>query len=241
MNFALLHGGGQGSWVWDEVVSRLETTGARVLALDAPGCGTKRGRDTSEIAVGDIVAELIAEIAGAGLTDVVLVGHSQAGTILPLIAEARPDLFVRLVYVSCCAPLPGQTILEMIGTSVRGENPGEIGWIVPLEAESPLERYRAMFCNDMAPVEADAFLAKLGQDMWPRSSIEFRAWRYEHLAAVPSSFILCEQDASLPLDWQRRFAARLHCQQAVSLDAGHQAMNTQPAALARLLLAEAAN
>jgi pimeloyl-ACP methyl ester carboxylesterase len=237
VNFALLHGGGQGSWVWDETVAALHEQGARALALDAPGCGAKRGRDTSAVSVADIAAELIADIEAAGLSEVVLVGHSQAGTILPLLAEARPELFARLVYVSCCAPLPGQTILEMMGSSNRGENPDEVGWIVPLSADSPVERYRAMFCNDMAEAEADAFLARLGQDMWPRTSIEYRDWDYAHLAAVPSRFILCEQDTSLPPEWQERFAARLHCASIVRIDAGHQAMNTRPRELAELLLA----
>jgi pimeloyl-ACP methyl ester carboxylesterase len=237
VNFAVLHGGGQGSWVWDEVVPLLG--GATVLALDVPGCGGKRGRDTTAIAVADIVAELIGDIETAGHSDLVLVGHSQAGTILPLMVKARPDLFRRLIFVSCCAPLNGQTILDMMGYSARGENPDEVGWLVPLAVDSPVERFRAMFCNDMSEADADAFLARLGRDMWPRASIEHRDWRYDHLAAVPSSYVLCEQDTSLPPEWQETFAARLLCDRIVRLDAGHQAMNTRPAELAALLLKEA--
>jgi pimeloyl-ACP methyl ester carboxylesterase len=236
--FALLHGGGQGSWVWDEVVPLLEAKGAHVLALDAPGCGTKRGRDTSLISMDDIDGDLIADIEAAGCSKITLVGHSQAGTTLPRLLEKRPDLFSKVIYVSCCAPAPGQTIMQMIGASVRGVNPDEVGWIVPLDANSPVERYRAMFCNDMSEAEADAFLAKLGLDNWPRSSIEEANWRYDHLAPIPSTYILCEQDTSLPPLWQERFAMRLHSDKIVRINAGHQVMNTQPEQLANLLLQE---
>lgn len=234
-DFALLHGGGQGSWVWDEVAALLMAGGARVLALDAPGCGTKRGQDTSSVSMDAIDDELIADIEAAGLSEVVLVGHSQAGTMLPRLALKRPDLFSRLIHVSCCAPLDGQTILDMIGTSNRGENPDEVGWIRPTDAESKDERYRLMFCNDMASEEADAFLAKLGHDMWPRVTIEHKSWPYDHLTTIPSTYILCEQDLSLPPIWQERFAERLKCETVVRIDAGHQAMNTKPEELARLL------
>jgi hypothetical protein len=48
VDYALLHGGGQGSWVWDETIAALGVQGGgtfgRALALDAPGCGAKRGR-----------------------------------------------------------------------------------------------------------------------------------------------------------------------------------------------------
>jgi pimeloyl-ACP methyl ester carboxylesterase len=44
---------------------------------------------------------------------------------------------------------------------------------------------------------------------------------------------------SLPSAWQDRFAGRLHADTVVEIDAGHQVMTTQPAALAEILLAEA--
>ena len=55
-DFAFLHGGGQGSWVWDDAIAGINAQSggtARCLALDAPGCGTKRDRDTGEIPFAD--------------------------------------------------------------------------------------------------------------------------------------------------------------------------------------------
>lgn len=237
--FALLHGGGNGSWVWDETTRALEADGARVLLLDVPGCGTKRDRDTIELGVEDVADELLQDIAATGLSDVVLVGHSQAGTMLPVLWQRQPALFRRLIYVSCCAPLPGQSVLEMMGRGAHGENPDEVGWpLDPVHFGSEVQR-PIMFCNDMDAEYAKAFLERLDKDSWPMAVTLATHWNYDHLIRVPSSYVICERDGILPPDWQHRFADRLMAQRRISIDAGHQVMNTQPAALARLLQTEA--
>src|SRR3974390_3117796 len=86
-NYAFLHGGGQGSWVWVETIEALgrQTDGAfgRALALDVPGCGAKTPRRMEDLTLDVGAAELIQDIEQAGLTEVVLVGHSQAGQAIP--------------------------------------------------------------------------------------------------------------------------------------------------------------
>ena len=57
MDFAFLHGGGQGGWVWDETIAAMKAQSGdanRYLALDVPGCGTKRERDTASIQFDEI-------------------------------------------------------------------------------------------------------------------------------------------------------------------------------------------
>ena len=236
-NFVFLHGGGQGGWVWDETIAALtaQSGGAhRVLALDIPGCGKKRGQDTSAITFDAITAELIADIMAAGLRDVVLVGHSQAGTVLPRMAKARPELFARVVFVSCITPDPGLAILEM---TQRLQGAGAS--LLQADDVPMMERFRAIFCNDMAPDFADAFLARLGLDAWPPSAYAERNWPYDHLADLLVSYVVCLQDAILPVEWQERFAERVYARQVVRIDAAHQVMNTRPQALAEVLLAQA--
>ncbi len=236
--FALLHGGGQGSWVWDDVVARLEAAGARVLALDVPGCGTKRGRDVSALTADAVAAELIEDCRAAGLSEVVLVGHSLAGSILPRMAALAPELITKLVYLTCSAPLPGVSFRRQMGDGLQGAHPDQVGWLVLPSTHSADERYRLMFCNDMSRDAATAFLAKMGQDVWPMDPLNCTDHRYDHLAGVPSTYIVCLNDAGLPPVWQRRFAEQLHCERVVELGSGHQAMTTQPEALVELLLAE---
>ena len=247
-DFAFLHGGGQGSWVWDETIAAMQAQSSaapggavRFLALDVPGCGAKRARDTSTIVFADIARELVADIEAADLRDVVLVGHSQAGTTMPLMAEfAPPGLIRKLIFVTCLAPEQGKSTIAKMGNGLHGDNEDEVGWPVNPETTVLEDRYRMMFCNDMDEPAAESFLARLRKDKWPPSSYFQRDWRFDHLPAIPSSYVLCLQDMCLPPIWQERFALQLHSDRIVRIDAGHQVMNTRPQGLAEILLAEAA-
>jgi pimeloyl-ACP methyl ester carboxylesterase len=243
-NFVFLHGGAQGGWVWNETIAalRAQVPGdlGLTLALDAPGCGAKRGRDTAALSLQDVAFELLDDIARATNEPVVLVGHSQAGQAMCLMQGARPHLFQRLIYVSCSIPLPGQTSMQLMGNSLHGTNPAEVGWPLDPASASAQERFSLMFCNDMDESQKAAFLARLAQDQWPKSCYTYSQWRYDRLNQTRSTFIVCLRDVSLPAPWQEVFADRFQVERRVTLDAGHQAMNTRPRELAEILLTEAA-
>jgi pimeloyl-ACP methyl ester carboxylesterase len=243
VDYAFLHGGGQGSWVWAETIAALraqtpEAVG-RVLALDVPGCGVKRARDTTSISIDAIAAELLADISAAGLQNPVLAGHSQAGSVMPHMLNLQPTLFRRAIYISCSIPLPGQTFIGMMGAGVHGANPDEVGWPLDPKTHSMAERLAASFCNDMGTAQTAAFLARLGADAWPMESYAHMDWRYEQLGPVPASYVLCLRDNILPVPWQEVFAARFKTGRTIRLDAGHQPMTTKPQALAEILRHEA--
>jgi pimeloyl-ACP methyl ester carboxylesterase len=238
-DYVFVHGSGQAGWVWEATIAALalQTEGAfgRALALDIPGCGAKRGRPTEGLGVQEIAAELVADIKAAGFADVVLVGHSQAGTVLPRMLELAPGLVRRAVYVAAAAPLPGEKVTQIRKSLPEPETP------LPVFDRDldPLERLRAMFCNDMTPDEAEAFMDRLGSDAWPTAPLDESDWRYAHLEATPASFIVCLRDAVMPPAWQAAFAERLQARRLVLIDAGHQAMVTRPQALAEALIVEA--
>jgi pimeloyl-ACP methyl ester carboxylesterase len=243
INFAFLHGGGQGSWVWQETIAELHKQSyenfSHALALDVPGCGTKRDRDTRDLTFTAIIDELVADLEAAVISNVVLVGHSQAGTVLPSLVERRPELFRRLVYVACSIPLPGQTVIEMVGDQVQGSDESTVGWPVDPKTTSMQERSEIMFCNDMDALKTVDFMKRLGSDQWPSASYMEKNWRFEHPDTVPVTYVLCQQDNILPVAWQEKFAERFHAEKILRVDAGHQVMNTQPRALAEILLREA--
>ena len=243
VDYVFVHGGGQGGWVWNETIAalHLQTGGAfvRTLALDVPGCGEKRHRDVTSLTMDDIVTELLSDVMAGDLRDIVLVGHSQAGTVLPRLVEKSPSLFHRAVYVSCSAPLPGQTVLQMMGSGLRGSNEHEVGWPFDPKVHDVRARYPSMFCNDMDEAEMSNFLARLGKDAWPPGAYAATDWRYDHLGGVPATYVVCLRDEALPIKWQETFASRLGVQRLVRIDAGHQVMITRPQALAEALLRKA--
>jgi pimeloyl-ACP methyl ester carboxylesterase len=244
-HYAFLHGGIQGSWVWETTLAALaqQTDGkfGRALALDVPGCGTKHKRATGELTLDDVANELVDEIERAGLCEVVLVGHSQAGTLLPRLIGLRPRLFRRAIYVSCIAPPAGATVLEFSQSTLEPGRAQEPGRAAEEGAGYSTERLRRMFCNDMRPEQAAAFLSGLGQDAWPPQSYAARDWRYDHLGSTPSTYVICLRDQAVPPPVQEICASRLGASRRVYLDAGHQVMVTRPHALAEALLLEASS
>lgn len=242
LDLALLHGGGQGSWVWKQSLAALNAQDAecfgRTIALDVPGCGCKRGRATAELSPADVVQELTDDLEVAGLKDIVLVGHSLAGNLLPAMAVARPDLFRRLVYVSCSIPLPGQTVIEMMGNGTHGASPDEVGWPVDPKTTAMKDRYAAMYCEDMDANEARSFVVELDGNDWPESFFSNRQFDFP-MDCLPATYVVCEEDRILPAAWQRTFAKRFAADRVIRIDAGHQAMITRPHALAEILRHEA--
>ena len=242
-DIAFIHGGGQGSWVWKDAVAALQIQSrefGKILTLDIPGCGAKRGRALEHLQPSDVARELIADIEAAELKNIVLVGHSLAGNVMPALTELRPDLFRRLIYLSCSIPRHGQTVIELMGNGLHGSTENEVGWPVDRKTASPLERYSAMYCNDMSAVQKADFIANHEGDEWPMSFFANRHFDFKTIGAIPASYVVCMADGSLPVPWQRKFAERFRVERLIHIDAGHQAMITRPHAFAEIIRHEAA-
>ena len=154
------------------------------------------------LGIDEIAVELVADIEASGVRNAVLVGHSQAGTLLPPILALRPDLFRQVVYVSCIAPLAGQTVRTFRDSGLPGGDPDAASAPPGPPPANLREAVRPRFCNDMSPDQADAFLAKLGEDAWPERSYVASDWRYDHLDATPASYFVCLRDATISVPWQ---------------------------------------
>lgn len=244
-DIVLVHGGGQGGWIWDETVAAIRAQAGpdagRIFALDVPGCGTKHDRDTSGLSTPEVIAELSAELDARDVRDALLVGHSMAGTLLPgLVAAAPPDRFARVAYYTCAAPSQGQTIQQMMGRGVHGTAENEVGWPLDPVTTPPADLFRSAFCNDMDPAMADSFMARLFKDNWPAACGDsWSSWAYDAARHVPATYIVALGDRILPVSWQERFAARLNAERLVYIDSGHQGMNSRPHSLAEIVIVEA--
>ena len=118
MDIALVHGSYHGAWCWDLLRPELERLGHRVITMDLP---------ISDPALGAAdYAQVVDDAIGPGI-EPMLVGHSMAGLIIPLVAARRP--VHRLVYLAAFLPAPG-----MSANDQRGAEPID-GRVPPRTAE----------------------------------------------------------------------------------------------------------
>jgi len=103
----LLHYWGGSARTWDLVVDRLP--GRDVLTVDFRGWGRSRELP-GPYSLRQLAADTLDVIAGAGLTDYVLVGHSMGGKVAQLVAAARPAGLRGIVLV---APAPAKPAAEI--------------------------------------------------------------------------------------------------------------------------------
>lgn len=237
-DFAFLHGGRHGGWCWERVIAAMAGRPGvgRLAALDVPGCGIKRGRDIADITLAQAVAELNQDLRDQGLRDVVLVGHSLAGIMLPAMALADPALFRELIFLATCVPREGESVADQMGTAKHWGDPDAMGWPLDPAATPPLEMQRAMFTPDMTPADMAWIMRETQQDNWPPQVVPTRMDRTGFIGLKPVSFIVTLRDPILPQAWQGRFAERIGTTGFYSLDTPHEPFVTHPQETADLLL-----
>lgn len=236
-DLVFLHGGNHGSWCWDPFLPEMRKSQRfkRILTLDMPGCGNKRERDINGVTLASIVAELNQDIRDAKFSDVVLIGHSIAGVLVPMMAAADPSLFSKLIFLSTCIPLEGKTIMETMGTALQGQDPEEVGWPLEFTTTPQMEQVQAMFGPDLTPDQFGWLMSELVQDKMPRALDGEPVTREGYHGVIPATYIVTLRDPILPPDWQRKFAQRAHCTSVVELDTPHEPFISHPVLLAETL------
>ena len=218
--FALIHGSGDSGWAWHLVQRALRERGHEAVAPDLP---TDRHDATWDDCV-DVVAAAV-----AGADDVVLVGQSSGGFVVPLVADRHCALLQ--VFVAGMVPLPGETPSEWFA---------DVGWSAAVAEQSredggltgspdPL----VAFYHDVPAELAGQAMARerptgdrLGETPCPLSA----------LPQVPASYVVTRLDRFLPPTVQRRVAAeRLGIADPGQIDSGHCPNLSRPEELAFLL------
>ena len=125
--------------------------GAPAWALDLPGRGS-RPADLESITCETWADAVVADIESAGLSDVILVGHSMAGLTLPRVLDRIPERLERLVFVACSMPPEGGTVLGELDVEVA-----ELAAAANTAGAEVLglsdEQAVSMFCNGMDAVQ----------------------------------------------------------------------------------------
>ncbi len=223
VTFGLVHGASHGAWCWDRVEPLLEARGHRVVAPDLP-C------DDADAGLGEY-AGVVIDVLGAA-DDVVLVGHSLGGVVIPVIAERRP---VRGMIFLCSVPTgPGPAIdadLADMVTPAFADGAREFDAhggdrLVPSAAAE-------VWYQDCAPADA----------AWAVERLRFQSRRplaepspLARWPAVPLEVVLGRDDACVRMSWALPAArARLEGREPVLIDGGHSPFLARPEELVDVL------
>jgi pimeloyl-ACP methyl ester carboxylesterase len=229
----LVHGGTLTSTMWDPVRSCLTSPS---LAVDLPG-RRYRPADLAEVTIGDWITSVVTDIEEAGLTEVVLVGHSSGGYVLPGVAAALAARSVPvlqgLVFVSATVPAHGERPLDYLRDDIRT--------LASDHRELTLESARGRTIGGLRPgeppIETDLEIVENGPRMGleaPRVLFEPVSWT-GFPTEVPRVYVRALRDKVIPPELADRMISAMGGAKVIDLDAGHRSYDTHPAELAAVI------
>ena len=223
--FVLVHGAGDGAWIWDKVIPEVEARGHRAVAMDLP-C------DDVTASMDDDVRAIEAAIPPDAGGDVVAVAHATGGLHAAFLAQRRP--LRHLVYVCALVPTPGKTLIDMMAREVDMYVEGGLTDTYEIDdlgrsVFSPAQLV-ADFAVDCPPDEAQRY-AELSRPQKLTTFMEI----LPPIPDVPSTYVVGRNDITLNPDWSRRVARERVGATVVEMDTGHTPMLRDPAGLADIL------
>ncbi len=230
----LVHGGAHAGDCWDSTVAELARKAPElpVLAVDLPGRGA-RPADLTAMRINDFVASAVADIEGAGLADVVVVGHSMAGLVVPgIVAKLGATRVREMMLLAAFVPPQGLSVVD----TLRGP-------LAPLARSArrvqrssiPKALARYAFCNGMTR-EQRAFV---GSRLWGEAAnVIFESVDRSDLPDdVPRTWIMTLRDRALSVRQQLTAIESLGgVDTMICLDGCHNVMVSNPAGLAGILI-----
>ena len=216
----LVHGAWAGGWIWGRVLRLLADLGIDARTVDLPSVGESSSRNNGLVEDETAVRRVLDDVAG----DIVLCGHSYGGMAITGAAAGCSDIR-RLVYLCAFMPTEGMSLLGNFDGAVPPFWRIRDDLMVVREVDET-----AVAASDLSPEDILLLTSRrvpqsLTAYTQPPSAV---AWR-----TIPSTYVVCTNDASLPVARQRAFA--MQASDVVDLPTGHHPMLTRPELVADLL------
>ncbi len=224
-HFVLVHGAWHGGWCWERVARELHAAGHQVSAPTLSGLGWRATEITPFLSLSDHVDDVVAAVDAAH-DDVVLVGHSYAGFVVREAADRLGGAVARLVLLDAWVGADGDSLLSVAPDwfaegVVEAARQRGAGWQVPVPPPA------LVGVDD--PDDAAWLTTRLTPH--PLKTFADATALTGAVDAVPTAAIVCSRSSGIPFaDWATAFGWPIR-----RLDAGHDAMVTNPADLARTL------
>ncbi len=235
----LVHGGGVAADCWEltvDVINHMDPE-LKVLAVDLPGRRGKAG-DLITACIDEWVDSVVSDIDDAGLGDLVIVGHSNAGLIVPGVVAKLGSARVReMILATVFIPPDGAALVDTL--------PGALGWYARRTAKRKLQKGVSgtlptawatyAFCNGMTRAQREFTLAR----SYPESpSIVLEEVDRSGMPDdVPRTWILPRRDRAIsPKTQHESIAALGGVQTLIEIDTCHMLMVSEPERLAEILV-----
>jgi pimeloyl-ACP methyl ester carboxylesterase len=231
--FVLVHGGGHGGWCWKWTAGALRAAGHEVYTPTLTGFGERSHLDTSAITFETFVDDVANVLRFEDLRDVVLVGHSMGGMVVPRVAEVVPERVACVVWLAAVVARDGESLLDAVPPSPA------IARAVTIEADGTARTDGELILDaaihDGTP-EQRAFVRERHRP-YPRHGLVEPGRLTAFLAlGLPTGYVVTADDRTVEPPVQRGFAARLPGARITEIAGGHDAMITRPGAVAAALV-----
>lgn len=229
-DFVLVHGAWHGGWCWRRVADILRARGHRVTTPTMTGLGERSHLMSRAITLGTFGEDLVRHMRFEEVEDAVLVGHSFGGSPISYAAEIEPARVARLVYLDAAIVFGGETPLSAGPPDVaalRRQMAADFSGGLSL----PPPPAEAMGVRD----KTDAAWIERMMTPHPFTTMETPLEIDGPPAADrPAAYIACSDPFYPPLAYSRDRARELGWDM-LEIPTGHDAMVTEPLALADLL------
>ncbi len=217
------------SVMWDGVVEHLAH---RSLAVDLPGRRYKPA-DLATVTRADWVRSVCGDIETAGLDNVVLVGHSSAGFVIPGVAALLGGRTRGLVFVAANVPAEGRPPVEFMRPDLRERTIEHHEFLVQRASGRTLAGLRP----GEPPINTTFELVENG----PRRGLEapgplFEPFTWDGFPGhLPRTYIRCLRDRLIGPELVDVMVSNMGGAKVIDIDAGHDVATSSPADLSALL------
>ena len=230
-HFLLIHGAWHGGWVWNEISDILRYQRCSVSTPSLTGLGEKKHLLSSKITIETFIEDVVNHIVFENLNNIILVGHSFAGSVISGVADRLKDRIKKLIYFDAMILIDGHKPFD----------------ITPKETvEQRLELAKKFGNNISIPApSADAFgvfdikkslLLEEKLTPHPLSAFQSKLILENELGnGIPLSYIFCTKPVYKSLESSREVVRKMKWP-IFELNAGHDAMLTHPKETLNLLM-----
>jgi pimeloyl-ACP methyl ester carboxylesterase len=234
--YVLIHGAWHDGSTWAAVAKELRKRGHVVHTPTMAGHGEGADKNVTHAHCVDSIKRYL---LSHDLDDIVLVGHSLAGTVIAQLAAQLPQRIRRLVFLNAFVPQDGNALLDEVP-------PHYAAFFTQLAGEStdntvtlPFDMWCNGFINDADPALAQHIYDHcLSPEPFSLFTEKHDLTHFYQLT-IPSTYLYCKDDLVFPdaqWNWVPRFPDRLRDCRRMDMSGSHEVLFTAPLLLANNLV-----